>query len=198
MVLRGHHRATWAVEFSRETNLLVSASGDSTRIWTLLPALRPSPLAPGTDRLGTVTVVPRDGPLTLRTAEGHEISLNDRHSGEDFIDAAVSPDSNRVLVADRRTLKLYDLRDTSEAIATFKVPRGEWNAVGFLRNPDRVVGETTDGKSYTWPFLKNIDSLIEFACKNLPVDENGKQSELTASDKERFGISAESRACPVT
>jgi hypothetical protein len=31
----------------------------------------------------------------------------------------------------------------------------------------------------------------------LPVDESGTATGLTASDKERFGISAQSRACPV-
>jgi WD40 repeat protein len=195
LILRGHHRATWVVEFSRETNLLVSASGDSTRIWTLLPALHPSPLPPGTEPLGRVTVLARHGPLTLRTADGHEIPLTDRHSGEDFVDAAVSLDKDRVLVADRRTLKLYDLRDSSEAIAKFNVPRGEWKRVGFLRDPDRIFGETTDGKFYSWPFLKNVASLIDFACKNLPVDETGTRTELTDSDKERFKISAQSRAC---
>jgi WD40 repeat protein len=197
LILRGHRRATWVVQFSRETNLLVSASGDSTRVWTLLPALHPSPLPPGTEPLGRVTVVSRPGPLTLRTADGHEISLKDPYSGEDFIDAAVSPAGDRVLVTDGRVLKLYDLKDSSEAIAAFSVPRGAWKAVGFLGNPDRIVGETADGKFYTWPFLKDIDSLLEFACKNLSADETGTPTDLTTSDKERFGISEEAGACLV-
>jgi WD40 repeat protein len=188
VVLRGHRRAVWVAEFSRETELLASGSGDSTRIWTLLGALRPSPLPPGAELSGSVKGV-------IRHAEGHEVSLDDPSAREGLIDAAVSPNRDRVLVADRKTLKLYDLRDSSAAIAKFNVPRGEWKAAGFLRNPDRIVGETTDGNFYTWPFFQDVDSLIAFACTNLPVEESGTPTELSASDKERFRISAESRAC---
>jgi hypothetical protein len=197
MVLKGHHHATWAAEFSRETNLLASASSESVRIWTLLPALAPSELSAVPDRFGGASVVSRNGPLTLRTAEGREISLIDTDAAGGLVDAAFSQNNERVLIADKRALKLYDLRDSSEPIARFNVPRGEWRAVGFLRNPDRIVGETNDGKFYTWPFFKNIDALIKFACGNLPVDENGRQTELTLADQERFGLSVQSRACPL-
>jgi WD40 repeat protein len=196
-VLRGHRHATWTAEFSRGTNLLASASVESVRIWTLLPALAPSQLSAAPDRFGSARVVSRNGPLTLHSAEGREISLMDADAGEGFVDAAFSRDTGRVLVADKRTLKLYDLRDSNEPIAKFNVPRGEWKAVGFLRDPDRIVGETNDGIFYAWPFFKDIDALIEFACKNLPVNENGAQTDLTLADQERFGLSAQSRACPV-
>ena len=61
--------------------------------------------------------------------------------------AAVSKDGNRVLVAEKeKTLKLYDLSASQAPLAKFEVPGAEWKAVGFLSEPDRMVGETTKGE----------------------------------------------------
>ena len=55
LILRGHRSATWTVEFSRETGLLASASGESVRIWPLKPALHPSKLPAAPERFGAVS-----------------------------------------------------------------------------------------------------------------------------------------------
>ena len=54
LILREHRKATWTVEFSRETGLLASASSESVRIWTLTPALHPSTLPSAPDLFGAV------------------------------------------------------------------------------------------------------------------------------------------------
>jgi hypothetical protein len=176
--------------------LLASASSESVRIWPLAPALHPSTLPAPPDSFGAVVFVSRDGALTLRSAKGREVTLDDPRSGQDAVAAAVSKDGSRVLVADKKkTLKLYALSGSREPLATFDVPGAEWKAVGFLSNPDRMVGETTKGTFYAWPFFKNRNELIEFAEKSLPVDENRKRIELSLPDKCRFGIEMTSPPC---
>jgi WD40 repeat protein/energy-coupling factor transporter ATP-binding protein EcfA2 len=189
LVLRGHRHATWVVEFSRETGLVASASSDSVRIWTLLPPLHPSMLPAAPDRRGAVTVVSRDGALTVRTGKGRDITLDDPDSGKNAAAAAISMDGMRILVAkQKKTLKLYDLSASRVPVARFEVPGVEWKAVGFLSNPDRMVGETTNGQFYAWPFFKDRDALIEFAEENLPIDETRAKIKLTDQDMCRFGI----------
>jgi WD40 repeat protein len=195
LVLRGHRHATWVAEFSRETNLLASASSDSVRIWMLQPALHPSMLSSASDLFGAVTFVSGDGALTLHTGKWRDVRLDDLRSGEDVVAAAVSKDGNRVLVAKKKTVKLYDLSASHQPLAKFEVPGVEWKEVGFLSNPDRMVGETTKGEFYAWPFFKDRDALIEFAERNLPLDEKGKKIELSLSDKCRLGIETRSPPC---
>jgi WD40 repeat protein/energy-coupling factor transporter ATP-binding protein EcfA2 len=196
LVLRGHRHATWVTEFSRETSLLASASSDSVRVWPLKPALHPSILSAVPDRLGAVTIVSRDRALTFRTEKGRDVTLDDPDSGKNAVAAAVSMDGKRALVAEqKKTLKLYDLSASRLPAAKFEVPGVEWKAVGFLGNPDRMVGETTNGRFYAWPFFKDRDVLIAFAEESLPVNETGETIELTDKDKCRFGIETSSSLC---
>ena len=58
-----------------------------------------------------------------------------------------------------------------------------------------MVGETTKGEFYAWPFLKDRKVLIEFAKENLPLDETRKRAELSLPDKCRFGIETQSPPC---
>jgi WD40 repeat protein len=179
LVLRGHRHATWVAEFSRQTGLVATTSNDSVRIWTVLPALHPSMLPAAPDRLGALTVEPRDGPFAGLTGKGRHITLDDPDSGKNAVAAAISMDGKRVLVAQqKKTLKLYDLSSSRVPVARFEVPGVEWKAVGFLSNPDRIVGETTNRQFYAWPFFKDRDALIEFAERNLPLDESLKKSSL--------------------
>jgi hypothetical protein len=107
-------------------------------------------------------------------------------------------DGKRVLVAEqKKTLKLYDLSASRVPAAKFEVPGVEWKAVGFLSTPDRMVGETTNGQLYAWPFFKDRDALIAFAEENLPVNETGETIELTDKDKCRFGIETSSSLCRI-
>jgi WD40 repeat protein len=195
LVLRGHRRATWTVEFSRQTNLLASASPESVRIWTLKPVLHPSMLPTAPTRFGAVTFGSRFGALILHVGNWRDETLDDPRSAPDDVAAvAVSADRNRVLVAEKKkTIKLYDLGASDEPLATFEIPGVEWKAVGFLRNPDRMVGETTKGELYAWPFFKDPNALIEFAQENLPLDQNRKRIELSLPDKCRFGVETKSR-----
>src|SRR5262249_2109294 len=154
VLLRGHRRVTWTVEFSRETNLLASASGESIRIWTGLPALGPATLPAAPELFGAVTFMSRDGALTFHAGRRRAGTLDDPSAGQDVAAVAVSKDENRVLVADKKkTLKLYDVSASRDPVAKFEVPGAEWKAVGFLGS-DRMVGETTQGTFYAWPFFK--------------------------------------------
>jgi len=93
LILRGHRSATWTVEFSRETGLLASASGESVRIWPLKPALHPSMLPAAPERIGAVTsFVSRDGALALRIGGRREVTLDDPRSGQNVAAAAISQD----------------------------------------------------------------------------------------------------------
>jgi hypothetical protein len=96
----------------------------------------------------------------------------------------------------KKTLKLYDLSASRSPVARFEVPGVEWKAVGFLNEPDRIVGETTKGEFYAWPFFKDRNALIEFAKKSLPLDQNLKTIELSQEDKCRFGVETNSPPCP--
>jgi WD40 repeat protein/energy-coupling factor transporter ATP-binding protein EcfA2 len=196
LILRGHRRATWTVEFSRETDLLASASSDSVRIWTLKPALHYSILPTAPDRFGAVrSLGPPGGALTLRIREWREVMLEDPRSGQNAVAAAISEDEGRVLVAEKeKTLKLYDLTDSREPVAIFEVPGVEWKAVSFS-NPDLMVAETTKGEFYAWPYFRDRGALIAFAEKSLPLDENHKSVELSLSDKCRFGVETSSSRC---
>jgi len=198
LILRGHRSATWTVEFSRETGLLASASSESVRIWTLTPALHPSALPAAPDLFGAVrSFEPQGGALTLHIGERPGVTLDDPRSGQNVVAAAVSKDGNRVLVAEKeKTLKLYDLSASQAPLAKFEVPGVEWKAVGFLSEPDRMVGETTKGEFYAWPFFKDRNALTEFAKKSLPVDQNLKTIELSQADKCRFGVETKSPPCP--
>jgi WD40 repeat protein len=188
LVLRGHRHATWVAEFSRETNLLASASSDSVRLWALEPPLHPSMLPAPPKRLGEVTIVSRSGELILRTGNGRDIRLEDPHSGDNAAAAALSMDGKRVLVAEQKgTLKLYDLSASRIPVAKFEIPGVEWKAVGFVEQ-DRMVGETTSGQFYAWPVFKDRDALINFAEKYLPLNEKGETIRLSQKDKCRFGI----------
>src|SRR5215831_15793525 len=186
-VLRGHRHATWVAEFSRETNLLASASSDSVRLWALEPPLHPSMLPAPPKRLGEVTIVSPSGELSLRTGNGRDIRLEDPVSGSDAAAAAVSMDGKRVLVAEQKALKLYDLSASRIPVAKFEIPGVKWKAVGFVE-PDRMVGETTSGQFYAWPVFKDRDALINFAEKHLPLNEKGETIRLSQKDKCRFGI----------
>jgi len=130
LILRGHRSATWTVEFSRETGLLASASGESVRIWPLQPALHPSKLPAAPERFGAVrSFVSRDGALALRIGWRREMTLDDPRSGQNVAAAAISPDKNRVLVAEKeKTLKLYDLSASRSPVARFELPGVEWTA----------------------------------------------------------------------
>jgi WD40 repeat protein len=196
LILRGNRSATWTVEFSRETGLLASASSESVRIWTLTPALHPSALPAAPDLSDAVRSCGfQDG--TLDTGERGDVTLDDPSACQNVVAAAVSKDGNRVLVAEKeKTLKLYDLSASQAPVAKFEVPGVEWKAVGFLSEPDRMVGETTKGEFYAWPFFKDRDALIEFAEKSLPVDQNLETIELSQADKCRFGVETKSPPCP--
>jgi hypothetical protein len=175
---------------------LASASLDSVRLWTLTPALHASPLSPPRDLFGAVTFVSRDGALTLDGGTRRGVTLDDSRSGQDVVAAAVSNNGNRVLVAEKKkTIKLYDLSASYQPLAKFEVPGVEWKAVGFLSNPDRMVGETIEGEFYAWPFFKDRNALIEFAGKNLPLTENRRKIELSLPDKCRFGIETKVPPC---
>jgi WD40 repeat protein/energy-coupling factor transporter ATP-binding protein EcfA2 len=188
LVLRGHRHATWVAEFSRETNLLASASSDSVRLWALEPPLHPSMLPAPPKRLGEVTIVSRSGQLILRTANGRDIRLEDPHSGDNAAAAALSMDGKRVLVAEQKgALKLYDLSASRIPLAKFEIPGVEWKAVGFVE-PDRMVGETATGQFYAWPVFKDRNALINFAEKHLPLNEKGETIRLSQKDKCRFGM----------
>jgi WD40 repeat protein len=189
LALRGHRHATWVAEFSRETKLLASASSDSVRLWVLEPPLHPSMVSEPPKRLGKVAIVSRSGELILRTGNGRDIRLEDPHSGDNAAAAALSMDGKRVLVAERKgTLKLYDLSASRIAAAKFEIPGVEWKAVGFVDEPDRMVGETTNGQFYAWPVFKDRDALINFAEKHLPINEKGETITLSQKDKCRFGV----------
>jgi WD40 repeat protein len=198
LILRGHRSATWTVEFSRETGLLASASSESVRIWTLTPALHPSTLPAAPDLFGAVRSFElQDGALTLHIGEQRDVTLDDPRPGQNVAAAATSQDGNRVLVAEKeKTLKLYDLSASQAPLAKFEVPGVEWKAVGFLSEPDRMVGETTKGEFFAWPFFKDRNTLIDVAKKSLPVDQNLKTIELSQVDKCRFGVDTESPPCP--
>ena len=58
-----------------------------------------------------------------------------------------------------------------------------------------MVGESTKGEFYAWPFFKDRKALIEFAKESLPLDENRKRIELSLPDKCRFGIETQSPPC---
>jgi WD40 repeat protein len=196
LILRGNRSPTWTVEFSRETGLLASASSESVRIWTLTPALHPSALPAAPELFGAVRSFGfQDG--TLDTGERGDVTLDDPSAWQNVVAAAVSKDGNRVLLAEReKTLKLYDLSASQAPVAKCEVPGVEWKAVGFLNEPDRMVGETTKGEFYAWPFFKDRNALIEFAKKSLPVDQNLKTIELSQADKCRFGVETKSPPCP--
>jgi WD40 repeat protein/energy-coupling factor transporter ATP-binding protein EcfA2 len=198
LILRGHRSATWTVEFSRETGLLASASSESVRIWTLTPALHPSTLPAAPDLFGAVGPPElQAGALTLHIGEQRDVTLDDPRPGQNVVAAAVSKDGDRILVAEKeKTLKLYDLSASQAPLAKFEVPGVEWKAVGFLSEPDRMVGETTKGEFFAWPFFKDRDALIEFAKKSLPVDQNLETIELSQVDKCRFGVDTKSPPCP--
>jgi WD40 repeat protein/energy-coupling factor transporter ATP-binding protein EcfA2 len=189
VVLRGHRHATWVAEFSRKTNLLASASSESVRLWALEPPLHPSMVSEPPKRLGEVAIVSRSGELILRTGNSRDIRLEDPHSGNNAAAAALSKDGKRVLVAEQKgTLKLYDLSASRIPAAKFEIPGVEWKAVGFVDEPDRMVGETTSGQFYAWPVFKDRDALINFAEKHLPLNEKGETIRLSQKDKCRFGI----------
>jgi WD40 repeat protein/energy-coupling factor transporter ATP-binding protein EcfA2 len=198
LILRGHRSPTWTVEFSRETGLLASASSESVRIWTLTPALHPSILPDAPDLFGAVRSFElQDGALTLDVGEWRDVTLDDPRPGQNVAAAAVSKDGNYVLVAEKeKTLKLYNLSASQAPVAKFEVPGVEWKAVGFLSEPDRMVGETTKGEFFAWPFFKDRNTLIDFAKKSLPVDQNLKPIELSQVDKCRFGVDTKSPPCP--
>jgi WD40 repeat protein len=198
VILRGSRNPTWTVEFSRETGLLASASGESVRIWPLEPALHPSILPAASERFGAVTSFEsRDGALAITFEEGREVTLDDPRSGQNVAAAAISKDENRVLVAEKKkTLKLYDVSASRAPLARFELPGTEWKSVGFLSDPDRMVGETTKGTFYAWPYFKDRNALIEFAKKSLPLDQNLKTIALSQEDRCRFGVDTKSPPCP--
>ena len=194
LILRGNRNPTWTVEFSRETNLLASASSESVRVWTLEPALHPEPLLTIPNLFGAVTSFEYgDGALTLHVGERRDETLNDPRLGHDVVAAAISEDEKRVLVAEKeKTIKLYDVGASRIPLAKFEVPGVEWKAVGFLREPDRMVGETTKGAFYYWPYFKDRNALTEFAKKSLPFDQNRKTIALSKEDQCRLGFDTKS------
>jgi energy-coupling factor transporter ATP-binding protein EcfA2 len=194
LILRGNRSPTWTVEFSRETNLLASASSESVRVWTLEPALHPEPLLTIPNLFGAVTSFEYgDGALKLHVGQGRDEALNDPRLGRDVVAAAISEDGKRVLVAEKeKAIKLYDVGASRIPLAKFEVPGVEWKAVGFLRKPDRMVGETTKGAFYYWPYFKDRNALTEYAKKSLPLDQNRKTIELSKEDQCRLGFDTKS------
>src|SRR5436190_13792236 len=131
----------------------------------------------------------------METARSHCMSesagttLNDPRLGHDVVAAAISEDEKRVLVAEKeKTIKLCDVGASRIPLAKFEVPGVEWKAVGFLREPDRMVGETTKGAFYYWPYFKDRNALTEFAKKSLPLDQNRKTIALSPEDLCRLGV----------
>ena len=189
-LLVGHRQSTWSVEFNRDADLLVSASGDSVRVWDPTAALAPSRLDGSPRMLGVTTISTSSGVATLTVADtAGATTLALPRSAPAPIAAALSSDGRRVLIAEPSSLKLYTVeKKLDQPLATFKMTGVEWRAAGFLQNPDRLVGETTDGRYYTWPYFKDLKALQTFAADKLPVDEFGRKAELSDNDKCRFGL----------
>jgi WD40 repeat protein len=188
--LRGHRQSTWLVDFNKTSNLLVSASGESVRIWSLRPALAPSELKATPQLLGVATIDGSADMITLRAAErGKAIPLMFPAPNQRPQAAALAEDGQRFILADGTNLKLYAVGDAlDKPLAMFKAPTGEWQKVGFLRDPDSLVGQTTDGRFYAWRYFKDVEVLRSFAVNALPVDDQGRQAALPPLAKCRLGI----------
>ena len=189
--LHGHRRSTRMVDFGSTDNSLASSSSESTRVWSMEPALQATSLG---DRnieapLGAVETARR--PLRI-----YNTRLNT------YLDftlpphslAAVSPDGAHVLTAHGNgDLKLYDSAVGAEPIAVLQAPSLEWKTVGFLANPDRVIAVSVTGAAYSWPYFKDRNALIEFASEQLPLVD-GQRAELSRTERCRFGIKPASSA----
>jgi WD40 repeat protein len=182
VTLRGHRYSTWMVDFGQTNDLLVSASSDSTRVWSMQPALRATQSNERDIARPSGAVSPVDGKIPVGNKHV-EFPLPYQAL------AAVSADSTRVLLASRATgdIKLFDSTLPAEPIAVFQAPNVEWREVGFLTNPDRVVGISSSGIAYSWPYFKDRKALIEFARKHLPR-QDGQRADLSAKEECRLGI----------
>jgi WD40 repeat protein len=188
--LRGHRQAAWLVDFNKASNLLVSASGESVRIWSLSPALAPTELKAAPQLLGVATIEGAADMIILReAARGKTISVTLPAPEQRPRAAALAEDGQRFVLTDGATLDLYAVGDAlDKPLATFKAPTGEWQKVGFLRDRDRLVGQTTDGRFYAWPYFKDGLALRNFAMNALPVDDQGRKAALTPLAQCRLGI----------
>jgi len=183
--LRGHRRFIWSVEFSRSDDLLLSASSDSTRIWSMQAALHATVVSGQAWRMPSNSLENADGRVTIHNGVGREVSVATQASSP-AVAAAVTADGTHALLAlQNGELKLYD---TAESIAVFRAPADvQWQAVGFLAEPDRVAALATSGEIYTWPYFKDRQALIRFAREQLPL-EKGQKVELTTAERCRLGI----------
>ncbi len=187
MTLHGHRRSTRMVDFGSTDNSLASSSSESTRVWRMEPALKPTSLGEGNIEVPLGAVETARRPLHI-----HNKSVDFTLPPHSL--AAISPDGAHVLTAHGTgDLKLYGSAVGAEPIAVFQAPSLEWKTVGFLVNPDRVIAVSVTGAAYSWPYFKDRNALIEFASEQLPLVD-GQRDELSRTERCRLGIKPASSA----
>jgi WD40 repeat protein len=188
--IRGHRQAAWLVEFNKASPVLVTASSESVRIWNMRSALAPYELEAVPRFFGVATIGGSAQTLTLQDAERRKtttVKWPDHKPRP--LTAAVAEDGQQFVVADGASIDLYVVGDSiGEPIAKFRAPSGKWQKVGFLHNPDLLVGQTTEGRFYAWPYFRDLNALRGFAMNVLPVDDQGLRAALTDLEKCRLGI----------
>ena len=179
--LRGHAGPVYLIAYNPVSNTLLSSSPDRTiRIWD-----EHSPIARSEDGQSQADVgaKPSEPPPWMSSVDlPHEF-------GEV---AAYAKDGDRAIVASRDgKLALFIIGADRHSVANWSSPENV-AALAIEHNPDRIVATSIRGKRYSWPFLPNIQALVQFAGDHIPFDGDRHQA---LSDHDKCVISSADEEC---
>jgi WD40 repeat protein len=184
----GHSGDVNWIGFSPDGTRMASASiSDHTiRIWNFQPPLYEK-----------VEATPEDGRSSgLRSGKAQPDDCAagiELPPGFDRVAACVESETGRRVVASSGgAFALFNVRDRwEEPIAVWRGP-DDVASLELEHDPDRIVALSSSGSRVSWPFFKDIESLMRFAADQLPFEGRDR---VSLPDEDRCGIAPPETPC---
>jgi WD40 repeat protein len=175
-VLRGHAGPVSFVKFSPDGQSVLSMSADKTvRLWSRSGPFRPE---------RSLEPLKRSEP-----SQDFKRFLDQlRGSPSTFYFAGDVHSNGEIVAASSTGLSLFHPKLPSQPIIEWGALL-HWKNVWFATNPDRIVATTEEGVTYTYPYFKDLNALLNFVSMHMPFYGSER---MKLSDKEicklRFDI----------
>ena len=178
IALRGHQGNIFSVTYSPDGKFIASGSTDSTaRLWSQQSALGRTTLdlPPQASAFGeAVEVSQKADELWLKT-RNHELAFTKPDKFGEPSTAAVSRSGEHILILPKHGRPYLFNATSKEYIVALPGRPKSWRRAVFEK--DSMIAVTTGGEAYSWPYFPDLNTLKEFAEKQLPYEE-GKRVRL--------------------
>jgi WD40 repeat protein len=175
IVLRGHRGPSFALDVTRD-GVIISGSNDRTvRFWKRYSPFSPKPTEFANARRGaTVQTEARSARIEY---DGKIMSFELPRDFGEVAAADVSPNGRYVVLAPRHGVPAVFLKDVgSTPLGQLRGPQLKWDRISFDGSGTTIVGATSTGLAYAWPFFTSSDELKSIAKQNLPLRQSARAS----------------------